>query len=85
MPGYKRILYIMIDVQLVSTEEVIFDGKAQSIIFPGEYGVFEVLSYHKPIISRLIRGNVVIDGRLYPIRRGLAGLRHNKVTIIVER
>mgnify|MGYP001198618188 CR=1 FL=1 len=75
----------MFDVHLVSTEEVIFEGQAQSIVFPGEYGVFEILSYHKPIISRLIRGNVVIDGRLYPIRRGLVGLRHNKATIIVER
>lgn len=75
----------MLDVQLISTEEVIFEGKAQSIIFPGEYGVFELLSYHKPIVSRLIGGNVVIDGRTYPIRRGLVGLRHNKAVIIVER
>jgi len=75
----------MLDVQLISTEEVVFEGKANSIIFPGEYGVFEILPYHKPMASRLVGGNVVIDGRFYPIRRGLVGLNHNKVTIIVEK
>ncbi|MFA5099642.1 MAG: hypothetical protein WC547_02020 [Candidatus Omnitrophota bacterium] len=75
----------MLDVQLISTEEVVFEGKANSIIFPGEYGVFELLPYHKPLVSRLVSGNLVIDGRLYPIRRGLVGLNHNKATIIVEK
>jgi len=75
----------MFDVQLISTEEIVFEGKANSIVFPGEYGVFEVLPYHKPVVSRLVAGNLVIDGRLYPIRRGLVGLNHNKATIIVEK
>jgi len=75
----------MFDVQLISTDEIIFEGTANSIIFPGEYGVFEVQPYHKPLVSRLMSGNLVIDGRLYPIRRGLVGLNHNKATIIVEK
>jgi F-type H+-transporting ATPase subunit epsilon len=75
----------MLDVQMISTEEMVFEGKANSIIFPGEYGVFEVLPYHKPLVSRLVAGSIVIDGRDYPIRRGLVGLNHNKATIIVEK
>jgi len=75
----------MLDVILISSEEVVFEGKANSIIFPGEYGVFETLTYHKPVVSRLIGGNVIIDGRIYPIRRGLMGLNHNRATIIVEK
>jgi F0F1-type ATP synthase epsilon subunit len=75
----------MMDVQLISTEEIVFEGRANSIVFPGEFGVFEVLSYHKPIVSRLVGGNIVVDGRVYPIRRGLVGVNRNKVTIIVEK
>jgi len=75
----------MLDVTLISSEEVVFEGKASSVVFPGEYGVFEILTYHKPVVSRLIRGDVIIDGRMYPIRRGLMGLNHNKATIIVEK
>ena len=75
----------MLEVQMISSEELVFEGKADSLIFPGEHGVFEIISYHKPIVSRLVSGNVVIDGRLYPIRRGLVGLNRNKATIIVEK
>jgi F-type H+-transporting ATPase subunit epsilon len=75
----------MLDVQLISTEEIVFEGRANSLVFPGENGVFEILPYHKPLVSRLVAGNVVIDGRLYPIRRGLVGVNRNKATIIVEK
>ena len=75
----------MLDVTLISSEEVVFEGKANSVVFPGEYGVFEILTYHKPVVSRLIRGDIIIDGRTYPMRRGLMGLNHNKATIIVEK
>jgi F0F1-type ATP synthase epsilon subunit len=75
----------MLDVQVISTEEIVFEGKANSVVFPGEYGVFEILPYHKPMVSRLVSGNLIIDGRFYPIRRGLVGLNHNKATIIVEK
>jgi F0F1-type ATP synthase epsilon subunit len=75
----------MLDVQLISTEEIVFEGRANSLVFPGENGVFEIMPYHKPLVSRLVAGNVVIDGRLYPIRRGLVGVNRNKATIIVEK
>lgn len=74
----------MFSVTMISPSEVIFQGQAESIIFPGESGEFETLSYHKPVVSRLISGPVIIDGRHYPIRRGLMGFSRNKATIIVE-
>jgi F0F1-type ATP synthase epsilon subunit len=73
------------EVILLSTEELIFQGKAESVIFPGENGVFESLSYHRPLVSRLIKGNVIVDGRMYPIQRGLVGINNNKATIVVEK
>ena len=75
----------MFEVVLLSLEEEIFKGTAQSVKFPGETGEFEILSYHKPLISRLIGGNLIIDGRVYPLRRGIVGFNQNKATIIVEK
>jgi F0F1-type ATP synthase epsilon subunit len=75
----------MFNVVLLTSEEKIFEGKAESIKLPGEHGEFEILSYHKPVISRLIGGSLIIDGRVYPVRRGIVGFNHNKATIIVER
>ncbi|MCM8800524.1 MAG: hypothetical protein NC912_00700 [Candidatus Omnitrophica bacterium] len=74
----------MLDVIVVSVQKSIFSGKAKSIIFPGEKGVFEILPFHKPILSRLIRGNLVIDGKTFSIRRGIVGFNYNKAYIVIE-
>jgi F-type H+-transporting ATPase subunit epsilon len=69
---------------LLSPEEILFEGQAKSIILPGEQGVFEVLPFHKPILSRLISGSLFIDGQTFSIKRGVAKVNQNKVTIIIE-
>ena len=51
----------MLDVIVITPTGVLFEGRAQSVLFPGEQGVFEALSYHKPLVSRLISGNLIID------------------------
>lgn len=75
---------MFLDVTVLSPIEVIFEGKAKSIILPGEQGVFEVLPFHKRILSRLISGTVFIDEQSLPVRRGIVRVNQNKVTIIVE-
>ncbi|MGD9015191.1 MAG: hypothetical protein PVI33_04125 [Candidatus Omnitrophota bacterium] len=74
----------MLEVVVATPGEVIFEGKAKSLILPGEQGVFEVLSFHKPIISRLISGRLMVDDQAFLIRRGIAGINANQATIIVE-
>jgi len=75
---------MFLDVSLLSPQEVIFEGKAKTIILPGEQGVFELLPFHKRILSRLISGILFIDEKSFPIRRGLVKVNQNRVTIIVE-
>jgi F-type H+-transporting ATPase subunit epsilon len=74
----------MLDVIIYSPEKKVFQGKAKSIVFPGENGVFEVLSYHKPLLSRLIGGNIVVDEQSFRIRCGIVGINHNKATVVIE-
>lgn len=75
----------MLDAVIYTPAKLLFEGKAQSISFPGEQGIFEVLSYHKPIVTRLIGGTIVIDGgKLFPIRCGIAAISMNKATVVVE-
>jgi F-type H+-transporting ATPase subunit epsilon len=74
----------MMEVVVATSEKVIFEGQAKSVILPGEQGVFEALSFHKPIISRLISGRLMIDSQAFLIRRGIVGIRANRATIIVE-
>jgi F-type H+-transporting ATPase subunit epsilon len=74
----------MQDVIVVTLDKVVFEGKANSIMLPGEQGVFEVLDYHKPLVSRLVKGNVIVDQNVFAIRRGMVGVQANKTTIIME-
>jgi F-type H+-transporting ATPase subunit epsilon len=74
----------MLDIVIFSPEKQIFQGKANSVVFPGETGVFEVLSYHKPLLSRLIGGNIFVDDKSFKIRCGIVGVSHNKATVVIE-
>jgi F-type H+-transporting ATPase subunit epsilon len=74
----------MLDVSVLSPKEVIFEGEANSIILPGEQGVFEVQPFHKRILSRLISGVLFVDGQSFSVQRGIVKVNQNKVTIIIE-
>ncbi len=74
----------MISVTIMSTIKTIFKGEAESVILPGDTGVFEVMSYHKRMMSRLLKGIIDVDGQEFPIARGIAKVDQNHVTIVVE-
>ena len=74
----------LLDITIVSPERMIFEGQAPSVILPGENGVFEVLPFHKRLLSRLLPGYLVIGQEAFPIKRGVAKVGLNSVTIIVE-
>lgn len=74
----------MLDVLILSPREVIFEGKAESVSLPGEQGTFEVLSFHKNLLSRLLSGSVIVDDRVFSIRRGIVKVNNNTVTVISE-
>ena len=72
------------DVLIATLDRVIYEGKARSLILPGEQGTFEVLPFHKKLLSRLVQGPVILDGSTFPIRRGVAKVSPTEVTLVVE-
>jgi F-type H+-transporting ATPase subunit epsilon len=75
----------VLEVSLLSPQEIIFEGQAKSVILPGESGVFEVQPFHKRILSRLISGILFIDQQNFSVQRGIAKVYKNKITIIIEQ
>jgi F-type H+-transporting ATPase subunit epsilon len=75
---------MLLDVTVLSQQEIIFQGKANSVTVPGEQGVFEILPFHKRIISRLLAGKLNIDGKVFPLHRGIVKVNQNNVAIILE-
>jgi len=74
----------LLSIKIVTPEKIIFQGKADRVILPGEGGVFEVLPFHKQILSRLLAGTIVIDDETFPVLRGVVQVAFNKITIIME-
>ena len=74
----------MLDVLILGPSEVIFEGKAEKVSLPGEQGTFEVLSFHKNLLSRLLSGSVIVDDRVFSIKRGIVEVKNNTVTVISE-
>ena len=75
---------MLLDVMILNPQKVVFEGKAESVILPGEQGVFEVLAFHKRMLSRLITGILTVGNKNFYIRRGVAKIDQNKVTVIIE-
>ena len=71
-------------INIISIHKVIHKGRAESIILPGDTGVFEVMAFHKNIMSRLLRGDIEVDGTHFPIARGIVKVEGNTVTAVVE-
>ena len=75
----------LLEVSIVTPEGVLFGGRAQSVILPGEGGTFEILPHHKPLLGRLLTGEISIDRRLISIARGIVKVGLNRLVAIVER
>jgi len=75
---------MVIEVLILGSEAPLFEGKAGRVILPGEQGVFEVGPLHRPLISRLLPGTVIVDEQAIPIRRGVAQVGRNRMIALVE-
>jgi F0F1-type ATP synthase epsilon subunit len=75
---------MQLNVLALTSSEVLYEGPAKSVVLPGESGVFELLLFHKDIVSRLISGIMFIDQKSFHIRRGVARMQGSKVTVVVD-
>lgn len=74
----------MIQVSIINQAQVIFEGVANSVVLPGDYGEFEIMQFHWPIVSVLIKGEIIIDQMGFPISKGIARFGDEKLVALVE-
>lgn len=74
----------LLNVRILTPEKILFQGKAERVILPGEEGVFEILPFHKQLLSRLFSGTIIIDEQLFPVYRGIVQVISNTITIVME-
>ncbi len=63
----------------------VFEDRCASVILPGTEGEFEILDFHKPILSRLQKGTLVVDNRKeFKIKGGVIKMDHQSLVAIVD-
>ncbi len=70
---------------ILTPNRILYEGEAWSVFLPGATGEFEVLELHKPIISLLRDGKILIDwAKEIPIKKGAVKMERNELVAIVE-
>lgn len=75
----------MFKATVITPNRVLFEGDVRSVFFPGATGEFEILEFHKPLLSLLRKGDILIDdARTIPIKRGVVQVFENELVAVVE-
>lgn len=63
----------------------LYNAQASRVSLPAEEGECQVMAFHAPMISVLRAGQVVVDGKALPIRKGIAKMDRNELVVVVEQ
>ncbi|CUU04843.1 F-type H+-transporting ATPase subunit epsilon [Candidatus Thermokryptus mobilis] len=79
----------LIQLEILTSEKVVYKGKVKSVTLPGVMGSFQVLYNHAPLVSLLEIGEVkIVDengNKIYfVVSDGFAEVRNNVVTVLVD-
>jgi F-type H+-transporting ATPase subunit epsilon len=70
---------------MIDPKRTIYEGEAKSVFLPGDTGEFEVLEFHRPIISLLKAGEIIIDWKKsVAISKGVAKMYKDELVVLVE-
>ncbi|MBO5704163.1 MAG: F0F1 ATP synthase subunit epsilon [Bacteroidaceae bacterium] len=73
-------------VIVLSPEKKVYEGDVDYVKVPGAKGSFEILPHHAPIISSLVKGEIVcrgVESLQIQISSGFVEVSSNVVTICV--
>lgn len=76
-------------VRVISAESMLYEGAAQSVVFPGSVFPFEVLKDHAPIITTLQAGKIVLKhsdavSDEIEVKSGVVRVDNNEIIACVE-
>lgn len=70
---------------VLDIDSIIYNNEISSLFVPGDQGEFEILSCHYPILSLLIKGDIIINWEeAISVNRGILKFLRNDCVIIVE-
>lgn len=77
-----------LNVSILTPEKVVFETKADFVVFPAATGEMGILTNHLPVLAQLGLGEVRIESQgktdVFAVLGGFAEVRDNKVSIFAE-
>lgn len=74
----------MFKATVITPNKVLFEGEAWSVFLPGASGEFEVLEWHKAIVSLLRPGNIIINwDKEIPVKNGAVRMSGDELVAVV--
>lgn len=85
----------MFHLCIYTLEKTLFDGDVEFIQVPGPTGKLGILTYHIPLITPLVNGNIEIrkklaeryekaDEEVIEIKKGFLEVKPNQVVVLAE-
>ncbi|MCM1029680.1 MAG: ATP synthase F1 subunit epsilon [Pseudoflavonifractor sp.] len=75
-------------LQIISAEDILFEGEVTAVHLPGSQGAFTVLRNHASLVSTLVAGKVVFEtsagySEAIDIQGGIADIDNNVVAVCI--
>ena len=66
-------------------DTILFEGHSSTVLLPGKDGEFEILDFHKPILSTLKKGLLLVDNQMeFMIKGGVAKMSRQSLVAVVD-
>ncbi|RPG79786.1 MAG: ATP synthase F1 subunit epsilon [Crocinitomicaceae bacterium TMED135] len=76
------------DVQIITPDKSLYDGKADLVTVPGTSGSIGILNNHAPLVSPLKKGDVKVilneKEKFFQINGGVIEVSKNKVVVLAS-
>ena len=76
------------DVQIITPDKSLYDGKADLVTVPGTSGSIGILNNHAPLVSPLKKGDVKVilneKEEFFQINGGVIEVSKNKVVVLAS-
>ena len=79
----------MIKIKIITPSGIVYEADVAHVVFPGAIGRFAVYPMHAPIVSSLVKGEIVCfsskgEKTAFSIRCGYVEVKNDQVTVCAE-
>ena len=76
------------DLQIITPDKTLYDGKADMVVVPGTDGLIGILNNHAPLVSALKSGSVKVkiddSEKMFEVSGGVVEVLNNKVIVLAS-